>query len=147
MSLMLNTPSKNLSRDVIEEELQYWDEWLIEKVKQRYVRLHETLENMRRMKQAPKVKALPIKNKLEKRNRARERRALNVAHVEYTVKEELVKRLHDGVFGEIYNLEEEKFTEALDTLEQPIEFVDESDFEEMEEYEEEEPEKELVSSK
>ena len=78
---------------------------------------------------------------------ARERRALNVAHVEYTVKEELVKRLHDGVFGEIYNLEEEKFTEALDTLEQPIEFVDESDFEEMEEYEEEEPEKELVSSK
>lgn len=71
--------SENVSEamDVIEEELQYWDEWLIEKVKQRYVRLHETLENMRRMKQAPKVKALPIKNKLEKRNRARERRALS----------------------------------------------------------------------
>lgn len=130
--------------DVIETELQYWDEWLIEKVKQRYVRLHETLNNMRQMRQAPKVKALPIKNKLEKRNRAREKRALSVAHVEYTVKEELVKRLHEGVYGDIYNLEEEKFNEALDELEQPVEFVDESDFDEFDD-EEEEPEKELVS--
>jgi protein MAK16 len=129
---------------LIEEELQYWDAWLIEKVKQRYVRMVETLENMRRLRQAPRVKVLPIKKHLEKRNKAREDRALSVAHIEHRVKEELLTRLRDGVYGEIYNLEEEEFNEALDELGEEIEFVDESDLEEYETEEEEAREVELA---
>lgn len=131
---------------IIDEQLQYWDEWLIDKVKIRYGRILETLDNMRIMKQAPKVKDLPIKNKQEKRNKAREERALSVAHVEYTVKEELKNRLKNGVYGEIYNLDAKEFNDALDEFAEPVEFIDESDLEEeIFEYENEEEEKaELV---
>jgi len=122
---------------IIEQEMQYWDDWQIEKVKVRYVRLLEVLNNMRRVRVEEKnVKILPIKKKLERRNKAREERALNVAHVEYTVKEELKRKLKDGEYGTIYNIQEEEFNEALDDIEQPVEFVDESDFEEVAEEEE-----------
>lgn len=131
--------------DMIQEELvNYYDDWIIEKCKQRYVRLVETLNNMRAMRKAPKVKELPIKKRIERRNAAREERALSVAHVAHHVKEELLKRLNEGVYGEIYNLEEDEFNEALDEYEQPMEFVDEDDFEEIEEYDEEEEKAELV---
>ncbi|KAK8880957.1 ribosome biosynthesis protein [Tritrichomonas musculus] len=97
---------------------------------------------MRIMKQAPKVKDLPIKNKQEKRNKAREERALSVAHVEYTVKEELKNRLKNGVYGEIYNLDAKEFNEALDEIAEPVEFIDESELEEeVFEYDDEEEEK------
>ena len=127
--------------DIIDEQLQYWDEWLVEKVKQRYVRILETLENMREMRKAPKVRELPIKNKAEKRNKAREEKALSVAHVSYRVKEELLDRLKNGVYGEIYNLKEDEFNEALDEMEQPVEFIDESELEEVYDYDDEEEEK------
>ena len=128
--------------DIINEHLQYWDSWLIEKVQQRYIRIVETLEKMREMRKAPKVKELPIKKRVEKRNASREKRALSVAHIEYRVKEELLQRLREGVYGEIYNLEEDAFNEALDEYEEPpVEFVDESDFD-IEEYDDEEDEKE-----
>jgi protein MAK16 len=122
---------------IIDRELQYWDDWLIDKVKFRYQRIVETLANMRRLRQAPKVKVLPIRGRVEKRNRSREERALSVAHIQDEVRRELVTRLKDGVYG-IYNLEEEEFNEALDECEQEVEFVDESDFDEDEEAEEEE---------
>jgi protein MAK16 len=128
---------------IIDRELQYWNNWLIEKVKVRYYRIVETLQNMRRLRQAPKVKSLPIKKRVERRNAAREERALSVAHIEYRVKEELLRRLREGVYG-IYNLEEEEFNEALDDLAQEIEFVDESDFEDELEEEEEQREVELA---
>ncbi|OHS98205.1 hypothetical protein TRFO_35439 [Tritrichomonas foetus] len=127
--------------EIIETQLQYWDDWLIEKVKQRYVRILETLTNIRNMKKAPKVKSLPIKNKAERRNKAREERALSVAHVEYKVKEELLDRLRNGVYGEIYNLKEDEFNEALDEMEEPMEFIDESELEELYDYDDEEEEK------
>ena len=125
---------------IIDEQLQYWDEWLIDKVKIRYGKLCDTLANMRKMKQAPKVKNLPIKNKQEKRNKAREERALSVAHVEYTVKEELKNRLKSGVYGEIYNLDAKEFNEALDEIAEPMEFIDESDIGEFDDEEEEKEE-------
>ena len=122
---------------IIDQELQYWDEWLIDKVKFRYVRLMEVLENMRKIRQEEKeVKILPIKKKLERRNKAREQRALNVAHVEYTVKEELKRKLKSGEYGDVYNIKEDEFNEALNDIEEPFEFVDESDFEEVAEEEE-----------
>lgn len=128
------------ANQIIEDQLQYWDEWLIDKVKIRYGKLCDTLANMRKMKQAPKVKNLPIKNKQEKRNKAREERALSVAHVEYTVKEELKNRLKSGVYGEIYNLDAKEFNEALDEIAEPMEFIDESDIGEFDDEEEEKEE-------
>jgi protein MAK16 len=122
---------------IIDRELQYWDEWLINKIKFRYTRIIETLQNMRRLRPAPKVKSLPIKKRVERRNAAREERALSVAHIEHRVKEELLTRLRQGVY-DIYNLEEEEFNEALDDFAQEIEFVDESDFEDEEEEEQRE---------
>jgi protein MAK16 len=118
---------------IIERELQYWDEWLIEKVKQRYVRIVETLERMRKLRQAPKVKEIAIKRRVEKRTKAREQKALSVAHVDYVTKQELLKRLREGVYGEIYNMEKEEFEEALDEYAEDMEFVDESDLEDVEE--------------
>jgi protein MAK16 len=121
---------------IIERELRYWDEWLIDKVKFRYNRILETLENVRRLRQAPKVKVFPIRGKVERRNKSREERALSGAQVQDRVKEELLTRLKDGVYG-IYNLEEEEFNEALNQYEQEVEFVDESDCDEDEDAEEE----------
>ncbi|EAY08441.1 Mak16 protein [Trichomonas vaginalis G3] len=127
---------------IIEYEMQYWDAWLIEKVKFRYGRLLETLQNMREMrKKEGQVKSLPIKKKIERRNATREQRALNVAHVEYSVQEELKRRLKAGEYGEIYNLNQAEFQDNLDELageEEEVDFVDASDFEELVEEEEEE---------
>jgi protein MAK16 len=124
---------------IIDRELEYWDDWLIDKVKFRYRRIVDTLSNMRVLRQAPKVKVLPIRGRVEKRNRSREERALSVAHIQDEVKRELVTRLKDGAYG-IYNLEEEEFNDALDEYEQEVEFVDESDFDEDEDAEEEQAE-------
>lgn len=126
------------AQKIIAEQLMYWDEWLIDKVKFRYTRLLEVLENMRRMRQeADKVKVVPIKKRVEKRNRSREARALNVAHVELTVKEELKRKMKAGEYGEVYNIDQTTFDDVLDDVEQPQEFVDESDFEEYVDEEEE----------
>ena len=124
---------------IIDAELQYWDSWLIKKVKFRYSRLRDTLERMREMRQKEgEVKQTTIKKKIEKRNASREKRALKVAYVEDTVKQALKKRLADGVYDGIVNFDTEQFQQDLDEIEdqQPIEFVDESDFEELEEEEE-----------
>ena len=126
---------------IINDELQYWDEWLIDKVKFRYSRLRDTLDTMREMrKKEGEVKVTTIKKKIERRNASRERRALNVAYVEDTVKLALKERLKNGVYDGIVNLDNEEFQKDLDEIEdeQPIEFVDESDFEEIVEEEEEE---------
>lgn len=118
---------------IIEQEMLYGEPWQIEMVKKRYVRLVEILNRMREIRKNPQPRAISINKKVERRNRSREARALNVAHVEYTAKQELLQRLREGEYGEIYNLKEDEFEEALEEFEElPMEFVAESDFEDQE---------------
>lgn len=127
---------------IIDDELQYWDQWLIDKVKFRYTRLRETLIRQRELKQKEgEVKIMPIKQKIERRNLSREKRALKVAYVEDTVKLALKKQLADGVYDGVVNFDDEQFQKDLDEVEEPEEFIDESDFQEIVEEEEEELEK------
>jgi protein MAK16 len=108
---------------IIDRELQYWGDWLIDKVKIRYTRFVETLQNMRRLRRSRRVKPRPIKKRVERRNASREERALSVAHIEDGVKKELLARLRAGVYGTHY-LTEHESNEALDDIEDAVEFVD-----------------------
>lgn len=130
---------------IIDYELMYWDKWMIDKVKERFIRLTEVLENQRRIRMEENtVRVVPIKMKLERRNLSRETRALNVAHIQLSVKEELKRKLKAGEYGEIYNIQQEEFEDVAEEIEEPTVFVDESDFEKMFEEEEEVAEYELA---
>ena len=124
---------------IIDGELQYYyDPWLIEKVKFRYEKLLETLHRQREMRAAPKVLNIPVKPKQEKRLNAREVRALHVANIEATVKKQLLKNLEDNQYEGLYNLENDEFEKTLDEVEEEVDYVDDSEWEEMTREEEEE---------
>lgn len=65
-----------------------------------------------------------INKRYEKRETKREAKALVAAKLEIAIEKELLNRLQQGTYKEIYNLKETEFNEALDEQE-----LDEPEFE------------------
>jgi len=55
-----------------------------------------------------------VQKKVERRERSREARAEKVALIENKIKKELLERLKQGTYGEIYNFDEKVFSAVLD---------------------------------
>ncbi|CDI75680.1 MAK16 protein, putative [Eimeria praecox] len=108
------------------------------------------IDRMRRLELKPKEKLEGVKKKTERREAAREKKALVAAHIEDVIEDELLKRLHQGVYGDLYNehrlrkeTTEEKeeapqITEAKAAEAGAIRFEAAADTDEEEEEEEEE---------
>ena len=105
------------------------------------IKLKET-QLAKHSERAPIVQ--PIKSKHERKERGRERRALEVSRLEQSIEKELLRRLHSGVYGDLYNLDQKEFNQAIEKGTKEMEFVpDEEDESELEfEYELEEMEDE-----
>ncbi|KAH8926231.1 Mak16 protein [Atractiella rhizophila] len=110
-----------LSRDYgkalaqIDEELLYWPEFLKHKCKQRLTKITQYLIRIQKSFKKDSPLLVGIKPKLERRERAREAKALNAAQIERNLEKELLSRLRNRAYGEMpLNVNEDVWKRVLD---------------------------------
>lgn len=105
----------------IDERLIYWPSFLIHKCKQRLTRLVQVAIQSRRLAAVEKrlgEKLVGLPNKVRRRERTRERKALAAAKLERSIEKELVERLKSGAYGDKpLNVEENIWKKVLRGLE------------------------------
>jgi protein MAK16 len=118
----------------IDKELIYWPNFTVHKCKQRVTKITQYLIKMRRMKLRqlyvplipiqylheltstdPRPKLIGVKKKLDRREAARERKALSAAHLERSIEKELIERLKSKAYGDApLNVNESVWQAILD---------------------------------
>jgi protein MAK16 len=126
--------SKNFLQalDQISKNMEYWPEHMINRCKQRLTKMRQMQIRMRKlsMKEGPRM--VPIKKKTERREATRELKAEAAAKVDLAIERELLERLKQGTYGDIYNFPQKQFDNVLDNNkadEEELEDEDESDAE------------------
>jgi len=125
LSKNLNTALKQISA-----HLAYWPKWLVNKNKQRLLRIRQYLIRMRRLSLKIKPKLLTVSSKIERREKTREQKALVSASLDNAIKKELLSRWKAGTYdGDIYNVSRKSFEEALnqEEVQQDVEEDEEDD--------------------
>uniref|UniRef100_A0A915BA73 Protein MAK16 homolog n=1 Tax=Parascaris univalens TaxID=6257 RepID=A0A915BA73_PARUN len=113
--------SRNMTAAVrqIDDALIHWSEYIRHKCKARLIRIHQYLIRMRKLKlRARQKKILPIQRKIERREVRREEKALIAAKLDTAIEKELLNRLREGIYGDIYNFRQEAFNKVLDEHEE-----------------------------
>jgi len=99
----------------IDSELQYWPSFLIHKCKQRTTKIVQYLIKMRKLRTQETGKLVPVKRKLERRERAREGKALIAAKLEKNLEKELIARLKSRAYGDLpLNVNEDVWNKILE---------------------------------
>lgn len=122
---------KNFSKamEQIDENLIYWNKFLINKCKQRLTRLTQVAMTERRLALTEEERHyVGIKPKIKRREENRERKALAAAKIEKNIEKELLERLKSGAYGDKpLNVDEKIWRKVLGKVE---------DVEEEEEFDE-----------
>ena len=121
----------------IECELQYWSPFLLDKCKLRLERLQEVQKQLHKILVRAKDQPLLTSktNKVERRERSRENKARAAAKLELTIEKELVDRLRQGVYGDMYNLHQKAFESVLESHGKAMKLSENEDSNAEEEYE------------
>jgi len=127
---------KNLQEafEQIQTQLQYWPDHRINRCKARLIKLHQMIMRQRKMVLAGGPKLVPIKQKTERREATREQKAEVAAKVPLAIEKALIHRLKTGVYGSLYNVDENMFKQMLDKEEEE----GQTEQDELNEYDDEE---------
>lgn len=99
----------------IDSELQYFPSFLKHKCKQRTTKIVQYLIKMRKLRTREGGVLVPVKKKLERREKAREGKALAAARLEKNLEKELVARLKSRAYGDMpLNVNEDVWKAVLD---------------------------------
>ena len=95
--------------------LPYWNSKQVHRCKQRYTKIYQYLERTRKMATKMRSKKLiTLPRKMERREKAREKKALIAAKLENNIELEIMNRVKQGVYGERYKFKDQNvFEKAL----------------------------------
>lgn len=96
----------------ISAELKRWKPWIVHKCKQRLTKLAEYLERKEHLEEMGRPAYIKKNRKMERQDRAREKKAATAAKIEKAVQEEVLERYRAGIYGDKVVLEQEVKTEA-----------------------------------
>ncbi|CAK9298368.1 unnamed protein product [Gordionus sp. m RMFG-2023] len=127
--------SRNMEKahEQIKSELIYWPKFNVIKCQKRLLKINEYLNRTRKLRLTSNKELIPIRRKIDRREKRKEFKALKAANIETNIEKELIQRLKNGTYNDLYSFPLSAYDKALSDPKREL-MVVESDDEPIREY-------------